>query len=363
MFAEAYRGRRVLLTGHTGFKGGWLTAWLKALGADTFGYALAPDQPQGIFQAAGLESDCHHLIADVNDLARLKARVDEVKPDIIFHLAAQALVRRSYDAPLETLSTNVMGTAHVLEAVRHAGHKCAVVIVTSDKCYDNREIVWGFRETDAMGGKDVYSMSKGAAELVTASWRNSYFHPAKFSSHGVALASGRAGNVIGGGDWAADRIVPDCIAALKSAKPVPVRNPIAVRPWQHVLEPLSGYLHLGARLMGVGTSTPQAFCEGWNFGPQAEGARTVRELVEAAIASWGSGRWEDRHQPGDKHEATFLTLNVDKARTHLGWQPRWDFSTTVAKTVEWYRAQANGASGADLKALTLAHIRAYEAAA
>lgn len=247
---SAYAGKRVLLTGHTGFKGAWLTLWLERLGAKVTGLSLAPEK-DSVFLTAGVEASCEHRVADIRDLGKVREIVAAVKPDVVLHLAAQALVRRSYVDPLETLGSNVTGTAHVLEAIRLEKHRCAVVVVSSDKCYENREWVYGYREDDAMGGHDPYSMSKGATELVTSSWRRSFFHPAKLSEHGVAIASARAGNVIGGGDWAADRIVPDCIRSLSKGAPIGVRSPKAVRPWQHVLEPLGGYLLLGARLMST----------------------------------------------------------------------------------------------------------------
>ncbi len=352
----AWRGKRVLLTGHTGFKGSWLALWLADLGAEVTGYALAPDTEPALFERAGVAAACRSVIADVRDAARLAEVVREARPDAILHLAAQPLVRLSYERPLETLDTNVMGTAHLLEAVRRAGRPCAVVVVTSDKCYENREWLYGYREDEALGGHDVYSMSKGAAELVTASWRRSFFHPARLASHGVAVASARAGNVVGGGDWARDRIVPDAIGALAAGTPIPVRNPHGVRPWQHVLEPLSGYLLLGARLMG-----PQAaaHCEAWNFGPRPEDARPVREVVEALIRHWGGGRWDDRHDPAAPHDAGLLRLSIDKATARLGWAPRWRVDETFRLTVEWYRAFHGGAGEQALAALCRAQIHQY----
>lgn len=357
---DAYAGRRVFLTGHTGFKGGWLTLWLRELGAQVFGYALPPDPNPTLFDAAGVGEACEScVLADVRDLGKLEAQLRAAKPDVVLHLAAQPLVRLSYEQPLDTLTTNVVGTAHVLEAVKRAGRPCAVVVVTSDKCYENREWIYGYREDEAMGGHDVYSMSKGAAELVAASWRRSFFHPAKLAQHGVALATARAGNVVGGGDWAKDRIVPDCVTALAEGRPIVVRNPRGVRPWQHVLEPLSGYLLLGARLMGAGTEDRARFCEPWNFGPNVEDARTVREVVEAVIREWGSGSWEDRHDPAAPHEAGLLRLSIEKAQARLGWLPRWRFDETFARTIAWYRAFHGGARGAALRDLTVNQIREY----
>jgi CDP-glucose 4,6-dehydratase len=356
---RAYAGKKVLLTGHTGFKGGWLALWLGELGAEVTGYALAPDPMPSLFLAAGVQSACRSVIADVRDAARLRAVVQETRPDYVFHLAAQPLVRLSYELPLQTLETNVVGTAHVLDALRGASRPCAVVVVTSDKCYENREWPWGYREHEPMGGHDVYSMSKGAAELVVASYRRSFFPPARLRQHGVAVASARAGNVVGGGDWARDRIVPDAIAALAAGRPVPVRNPHGVRPWQHVLEPLGGYLLLGARLAGVGTDAPQGFCEPFNFGPRSEDARPVKDVVEALVSAWGSGSWEDRSDPSAPHEAGLLRLAIEKAQAQLGWAPRWRFEETFRRTVEWYRTFHAGASPSELAALCLAQAKEY----
>lgn len=357
---KAYAGKRVFLTGHTGFKGGWLALWLQTLGAKVTGYALPPDPAPSLFEAAGVEGACSRsVLADLRDLPRLADEIRDAGPDIVFHLAAQPLVRLSYEQPLQTLETNVLGTAHLLEAVKRAGRPCAVVIVTSDKCYENREWLYGYREDEAMGGHDVYSMSKGAAELVAASWRRSFFHPSRMASHGVAIATARAGNVVGGGDWAKDRLVPDCIAALAAGKPIAVRNPTGVRPWQHVLEPLSGYLLLGARLSG-GTSEERArHCEPWNFGPHLDDARTVREVVEAVIGAWGNGAWEDRRDPAAPHEAGFLRLSIEKAQARLGWLPRWRFEETFERTVGWYQAFHAGASEVELRALTVRQIHEY----
>jgi CDP-glucose 4,6-dehydratase len=352
----AYAGRRVLVTGHTGFKGSWLTLWLAGLGAEVTGYALAPDTSPALFERASVASRCRSLIADVRDAARLAEVVREVRPEVIFHLAAQPLVRRSYQLPLETLEINVLGTAHLLEAVRAAGRPCALVIVTSDKCYENQERHGGYREDEPLGGHDVYSMSKGAAELVTASWRRSFFDPDRLAEHGVAVATARAGNVVGGGDWAADRIVPDAIAALSAGRAIPVRNPGGVRPWQHVLEPLGAYLLLGARLLGPDAAS---FAEPWNFGPRLEDARPVRDVVEALIAAWGSGSWDDIHDPAAPHEAGLLRLAIDKAAARLGWAPRWRFDETFQRTVAWYRAFHTGASADALAELCHTQIRDY----
>jgi CDP-glucose 4,6-dehydratase len=356
---RAFSGKRVLLTGHTGFKGGWLLTWLEKLGAVVSGLSL-PAEPKALFTTAELISCGAHHEGDIRSFEMVKKHVEGFRPEVVFHLAAQALVRRSYAEPLETLQSNVNGTAHVLEAIRKSERPCAVIVVSSDKCYENREWVFGYRENEAMGGYDPYSMSKGATELVTSAWRRSYFPPSKLSDHGVALASARAGNVIGGGDFAEDRIVPDAIRALDAGQPIEVRNPRSVRPWQHVLEPLGGYLLLGARLLGVGTSSPAEYCDGWNFGPRGHSARPVSALVDEIVKAWGSGSWIDRSDASARHEAALLRLSIDKAQAYLNWQPRWGFEETVARTVAWYKAQASGVKGAKLKALMLEDIAGYE---
>lgn len=351
-FATAYRGRHVLVTGHTGFKGGWLVAWLHRLGAKVTGYALAAEPGPSLFRAIDVASLCEHIEGDVRDLAAFGAVYDRVQPDFVFHLAAQPLVRLSYSEPLATLATNVMGTAHVLDAVRESGRACSVVVVTSDKCYDNREWTFGYRETDPMGGHDVYSMSKGACELVVDSYRRSFFE-----GSGIAVGSGRAGNVIGGGDWARDRLVPDAVRALRQKSAVPVRNPRAVRPWQHVLEPLSGYLMLGARL-ATGEHLARS---AWNFGPRVEETLAVGPMMDLFTKLWGDGaRWQDASEANAPHEAGLLRLAIDKAVTQLGWLPRWTLEEALGATVAWYkRADTDVAT---LRALTLEQITAYERA-
>lgn len=352
----AYAGKRVLLTGHTGFKGGWLSLWLSSIGAEVVGVALSPNTEPSLYEDAAIGQVVRGVEGDVRDAAMLRRLVRETRPEIVFHLAAQPLVRLSYQEPLATLDTNVMGTANLLEGIRAEGLRCAVVIVTSDKCYENREWVYGYREEDAVGGHDVYSMSKGAAELVTQSWRRSFFPPARLAEHGVAVASARAGNVIGGGDWAADRIVPDAIRSLSAKRPIPVRNPAAIRPWQHVLEPLGGYLLLGARLLGA---DPAPFCGAWNFGPAAENTRPVSELATILVRAWGSGEWISTRQENAPHEAGVLRLSVDKAFAHLGWSPRWGLRESVERTVAWYAARESGLRGDRLRALSLAQIDEY----
>lgn len=368
-FRETYAGKRVFVTGHTGFKGSWLVTWLASLGADVTGFALAPDTTPAMFDALRLERFCQHRVGDVRDPLALGQALAEADPDVVFHLAAQPLVRLSYQIPVETLATNVMGTAHLLEAVRAQATKNprrrAVVVVTSDKCYENREWPWGYRENEPMGGHDVYSMSKGATELVTSSWRRSFFPTSSLTEHGVALASARAGNVVGGGDWAADRLVPDIIRHLQRGERVPVRNPRAVRPWQHVVEPLSGYLTLGARLLGHGLEHGQTVadhCDGWNFGPPANENHPVGDVAQALVDAWGKGRWEDESDPDAVHEAGLLRLSIEKATTRLGWHPRWDFSETIRRTADWYRAHEDGVDGEGLLALTRRQIADYERA-
>lgn len=359
----AYRGKRVLVTGHTGFKGGWLSLWLAELGAKVVGLALPPDTTPSLFAAAKVADFCEHHEGDVRNLEGVRSAIAAARPDYIFHLAAQPLVRLSYAEPVATLATNVMGTAHVLDALRGSTHPCAVVIVTSDKCYENREWLYGYREHEPMGGHDVYSMSKGAAELVVASFRRSFFAPENLAQHGIAVASARSGNVIGGGDWAQDRIVPDAVQAIAAGRPVGLRNPGAVRPWQHVLEPLSGYLLLGARLAGIGASasTPAAFCDGWNFGPPSDRVYSVRDVAEAMVKVWGKGSWADQSSPNAPHEANMLRLSTEKANLKLGWRARWDFHAMIEHTAAWYRGYYDGAGDASVSPIALcqAQIRAY----
>ena len=355
MSFEAFRGKRVLVTGHTGFKGSWLSLWLRRLGAEVHGYALLPPTDPSNYARANVRAAlAGETIADIRDRDRLAETMAAFKPDVLFHLAAQPLVRDSYAKPYETFEVNVMGTASALDAVRAAGRPCAVVCITTDKCYENREQVWGYRECDPMGGHDPYSASKGAAELLIASYRRSFFSPAELARHGVQLASARAGNVIGGGDWAKDRIVTDLVTALAAGRPVPVRNPHAVRPWQHVLEPLSGYLTLAAAMLERPGAT---WCDGWNFGPATGTELPVGRLVDAFVAAWGSGRWEDRSDPAQPHEASILRLSIEKAGWELGWRPRWSCEQMIERTARWYRDVLCG--GADARAACEADIEAY----
>ncbi|HEY3445916.1 MAG TPA: CDP-glucose 4,6-dehydratase [Myxococcales bacterium] len=355
---EAFRGRRVLLTGHTGFKGSWLALWLDRLGARVWGYALPPPTKPSNFELSGVVGLLQaHREADVRDAGTLAAAFAEADPEVVFHLAAQPLVRESYRTPAETFEVNVMGTARVLDAVRLRGKPCAVVVITTDKCYENREQVWGYRECDPMGGHDPYSASKGAAEILVASYRRSFFSPERLSQHGVAVASARAGNVIGGGDWSIDRVVTDSVRCLIEKAPVPVRNPRAVRPWQHVLEPLSGYLLLAARMLA---EPSQRWCSGWNLGPRLGDELPVSELVDRFCKAWGDGAWEDVSDPHQPHEAGILRLSIEKARVELGWEPRWSVGEAVDRTARWYREALT--RGADARQLCMEDIAAYEAA-
>ena len=329
---SAWRKRRVLVTGHTGFKGSWLCHWLLAEGAEVTGYALAPNTQPSLFHLLGLADRLHHHEADVRDAANLSAVVAHAQPDVVFHLAAQPLVRRSYREPRETWETNVLGTVNLLEAVRACPAVRACVVVTSDKCYENREWVWGYRENEAMGGHDPYSSSKGAAELAVASWRRSF-------PGGARIASARAGNVIGGGDWCEDRIVTDFVTAILAGRPLRLRNPLATRPWQHVLEPLSGYLQLADRLCQPDGAS---FAEAWNFGPADAAVATVETLARALIAAWGGGTVEVATSPSQLHEAGLLKLDCAKATTRLDWRGRWDLAETARRTAHFYRDLAAG---------------------
>lgn len=356
-FGGAFRGKRVLVTGHTGFKGPWLCEWLLALGADVTGLALAPTGEARLFDSFNLVKRVRHLTGDIRDFAVVRKAIKESAPDFIFHLAAQSLVRASYREPVETYATNVMGTVHMLEAVRQIGRPCVVIAVTSDKCYENTESGRDYREDDPLGGYDPYSSSKGATELVVAAYARSYFSAVDSP---VRLASARAGNVIGGGDGATDRLVPDCIRALQRGKPMLVRNKEATRPWQHVLEPLAGYLLLAAELHqnpALFTPGPVAF----NFGPGVGSTRTVRELVEEILLHW-PGQWVDGSDPKAPHEAKLLGLDIAKAARVLGWRPVWDFATAIGNTVDWYKRQT-GQPVFDAAAVTRGQIAAYVAAA
>ena len=327
-----YQDKKVLVTGHTGFKGSWLCEWLLSMEANVTGYALAPNTEPALFDQLGLATRIDHRLGDIRDAQEVARVVKEVQPDVVFHMAAQPLVRLSYQVPLETYAVNVMGTAHVLEALRALRKPCSAIMVTSDKCYENKEILHGYREDDAMGGHDPYSSSKGAAELVVSAYRRSYFAEADCP---VRIASARAGNVIGGGDWALDRIVPDCMRSLSRNEMVAVRNPSATRPWQHVLEPLSGYLWLAASLADQGNKAAK-LTTGFNFGPDLSSNQRVATLVEGVISHW-RGTWKDCSDPNALHEAARLNLSTDKAFHMLDWRPVWSFATTLEVTTQWYR--------------------------
>ncbi len=353
---QFWDGRRVVVTGHTGFKGAWMSLWLERLGAEVTGYALEPPSEPSLFDLARVADGMHSIHADVRDLARLVSEFSRARPEIVFHLAAQSLVHRSYEEPVETYGTNVLGTLHVLEAARAVGGVRAVVIVTSDKCYENNGGMRGYREDDPMGGSDPYSSSKGCAELLTASYRRSYFPPERHAEHGVALASARAGNVIGGGDWARDRLVPDIVRSVAAGRVVKIRRPDAVRPWQHVIEPVGGYLHLAKRLFEDGPE----FAGGWNFGPKERDARPVSWVAERVTELWGDDAGWERDGAEFPPEAGYLRLDVSKARSLLAWESRLDLELALAWTVAWHRRQA---AGEDPRALTLEQIAAYEASA
>ena len=341
--ASFWRDRPVFVTGHTGFKGSWLALWLAELGARVTGYSLAPPTQPSNFEATHLrDSLAGHYEADIRDGARLSAALAACRPEVVFHLAAQALVRTGYDSPRETFEVNVIGTASLLDAVRELKRPCVVVVITSDKCYENREQVWGYRENDPMGGYDPYSASKGAAELLVAAYRRSFFNLDRLAQHGVRLSTARAGNVIGGGDWGKNRIVTDMVLSLSKRQPVPVRSPGSVRPWQHVLEPLSGYLALASAMM---SSDDPRWCAAWNFGPRPDDETTVKELVERFCAAWGGGTWQDASDPHQSHEAGVLRLSIDKAVCELGWRPRWNLEQAVNHAASWYKSYYRDPTG------------------
>lgn len=332
-----WRGRRVWLTGHTGFKGSWLGLWLSEMGAKVAAVGLEPEGEPHLFHQLNLARRLDHHIADIREADAMRELAELAQPEVVLHLAAQPLVRRSYRDPLGTWATNVQGSLHVLEALRTLEHPCAVVMVTTDKVYTNQEWDYGYRENDRLGGHDPYSASKAAAEIAIASWRASFCGPDSHQTPHLSIATARAGNVIGGGDWAEDRIVPDAMRALASGEPIGVRRPEATRPWQHVLEPLGGYLLLAERLLEAhGSETSNPYSDAFNFGPSLESNRSVRELIEEAVMHW-PGPWIDLSDPAAPHEAGRLHLQVDKAHHQLGWRPRWRFATTVERTVAWYR--------------------------
>jgi CDP-glucose 4,6-dehydratase len=348
-----WSGKRVFLTGHTGFKGGWLSLWLASMGAKVTGYALAPNTTPNFFEVAKVESDLEQShIADIRDLEKLQKAMADARPEIVIHMAAQPLVRYSYANPVETYATNVMGTVHVLESIRALDCVRAAVIVTTDKCYENQEWAWGYRENEPMGGHDPYSNSKGCAELVTSAYRQSYFSPEKYAQHKVAIASARAGNVIGGGDWSGDRLIPDAIKAFEAKKSLMIRNPLATRPWQHVLEPLSGYLVLAQALYQEGAK----FDGGWNFGPRDEDARPVQDVINLLINHWSSAASWQQDTSKQPHEAHSLKLDCSKAKQYLHWSPRWSLEQAIEKIAKW---QSGFQEGVDMKMLSLEQIKAY----
>ena len=348
-----WQGKKVLLTGHTGFKGSWLSLWLQSLGANVVGYALPPPTNPSLFDSANIELGMTSIMGDIRDLDTLKQVFTEHSPEIVIHMAAQPLVRYSYQNPVETYSTNVMGTVNLLEAVRHCATVKSVVNITTDKCYENREWAWGYRENEPMGGYDPYSNSKGCAELVASAYRSSFFNPETYAQHGVALASVRAGNVIGGGDWAQDRLIPDILNAFEQGRLVDIRNPHAIRPWQHVLEPLRGYLTLAEKLYENGVS----YAEGWNFGPNDEDAKPVGWIVEQMAALWGEDANWQIDQGEHPHEAHYLKLDISKARSRLNWHPALRLNQALELIVDWSKQRQ---AGTDLRDLTLKQIQDYQ---
>ena len=348
-----WRGRRVFLTGHTGFKGGWLALWLASKGAVVRGYGLNPCTTPNLFEAARIGSVIEDLRGDLRDGASLDRAVTEFAPEVVFHMAAQPLVRYSYQDPIGTFETNVIGTARVLDAVRRTPSVHAVVCITTDKCYENKEWLWGYRETDPLGGYDPYSSSKACAEIVSAAYRQSYFPVAELAKHRCAVATARAGNVIGGGDWSDDRLIPDLLRGFAAGRPALIRRPHAIRPWQHVLEPLHGYLLLAEKLL---TAEPR-YATAFNFGPADEDARSVGWIVENLVSFWGEGARSVLDPDPGVHEAGYLKLDASRAHAELGWSPKLQLVTALAWLVQWYKAQA---TGADMQAETLTQIAAYE---
>ena len=351
LFEDFYKEKKVLITGHTGFKGSWLSLWLHELGAKVIGLALDPYTKKDNFVLSGLSSKIKDIRGDIRDAHLLDNIIQNEKPDIIFHLAAQPLVRLSYQEPVETYQTNVMGSIHLMESFRKSLSAKVAIMITTDKCYENKEQIWGYRENEPMGGYDPYSSSKGAAEIAISSWRRSFMHPKDYEKHGKSIASVRAGNVIGGGDWTIDRIIPDCIRALESGETIKIRNPKAIRPWQHVLEPLSGYLLLAKKMW----EEPMRYCEGWNFGPNMESVENVWSVAIKTIQDYGRGELEDCSNPNALHEANLLMLDIHKAKFELGWQPRMNIDQTIKMTVDWYKNYLDK----DVYALCLEQIRRY----
>ncbi|MEQ8241281.1 MAG: CDP-glucose 4,6-dehydratase [Cyclobacteriaceae bacterium] len=332
-YFSTFKGKKVFLTGHTGFKGSWMLYWLHQLGAEITGYSLAPDSEKSLYNEINGDNLCHSIIADIRDSKKLIECIHQSQPDFIFHLAAQPLVRLSYDIPAETFAVNAIGTANVLDGIKALQKPCTAVMITTDKVYENKEWHYPYRETDRLGGYDPYSASKACAELVISSYRNSFFNTNHYNSHKKSIASARAGNVIGGGDWAKDRIIPDIVRALTDGLPIQVRNPQAVRPWQHVLEPISGYLMLAAKM----AEEPIKFSNSWNFGPNAEDNLTVGELAKIATDQWGHGEIITPKLAGQPHEAGLLKLDISKTVNELGWKPMWDAKKSIQMTLDWYK--------------------------
>lgn len=332
-FNNVYNGKRVLVTGHTGFKGSWLSIWLRELGAEVIGYSLDPYTEKDNFVLSHLSEKIVDIRGDIRDRKHLREIFDKYQPEIVFHLAAQPLVRLSYDIPVETYETNLMGTINILEEIRNCENTKIGIMITTDKCYENKEQIWGYRENESFGGYDPYSSSKGACEIAIQSWRNSFFNPKDYEKHGKSIASVRAGNVIGGGDWAKDRIVPDCIRALEEGKDIEIRSPKSIRPWEHVLEPLSGYLLLGQKMM----EDPIKYCEGWNFGPNLDAIVNVWEVAEKIVKNYSKGNLKDTSDPNALHEAKLLLLDITKSRFELGWKPTLTTDKSIELTTEWYK--------------------------
>lgn len=352
IFDNFYKGKRVLVTGHTGFKGSWLSLWLHSLGAEVIGIGLDPYSERDNYVLTDIGNKIKADIrADIREGEKMKKIFEEYKPEIVFHLAAQPLVRLSYEIPVETYQTNVMGTINILEAIRATDSVRVGVMITTDKCYENKEQIWGYRENEAMGGYDPYSSSKGAAEIAISSWRRSFFNPIDYEKHGKSIASVRAGNVIGGGDWALDRIIPDCIRAIEADRPIEIRSPESIRPWQHVLEPIGGYMLLAKKMW----EHPTQFAEAWNFGPRMESITRVWEVASKVIENYGKGSLMDLSNPNALHEAKLLMLDISKAKFRLGWEPRMNINKTVELTVDWYKRYKNE----DPYSLSMSQIEKY----
>ena len=332
-FNDFYKGKRVLVTGHTGFKGSWLSIWLHELGAEVVGVSLDPYSERDNYVLSGLKDRIVDLRGDIRDGKLMKEIFNTYQPEVVFHLAAQPLVRLSYDIPVETYEVNVMGSINIMEAIRTTPSVKVGVMITTDKCYENKEHIWGYRENEPMGGYDPYSSSKGAAEIAISSWRRSFFNPKDYNKHGKSIASARAGNVVGGGDWALDRIIPDCIRALEDDKPISIRSPKAIRPWQHVLEPVGGYMLLASNMWGE----PTKYCDGWNFGPKVDSIIPVWDVATKVVENYGKGSLEDLSDPNALHEANLLMLDINKARFQLGWEPLMDIDQCLTLTVDWYK--------------------------